>query len=57
LEDFALEQLCSVSGLEADEIFFWRTHGGAGMDLIVERVGKRYGFEFKVTEDPGVGHA
>ncbi len=27
------------------------------MDLIVERGGKRYGFEFKVTEKPGVTHS
>jgi hypothetical protein len=56
-EGFALEQLCSVLGLEADEIFFWGTHGGAEMDLIVERGGKRYGFEFKVTEKPSVTHS
>jgi uncharacterized protein len=56
-EGFALEQLCSVLGLEPDEAFFWGTHGGAEMDLIVERGGKRYGFEFKVTEKPGVTHS
>jgi predicted AAA+ superfamily ATPase len=27
------------------------------MDLIVERGGKRYGFEFKVTEKPSVTHS
>jgi predicted AAA+ superfamily ATPase len=56
-EGFALEQLCSVLGLEHDEVFFWGTHGGAEMDLIVERGGKRYGFEFKVTEKPSVTHS
>lgn len=56
-EGFALEQLCSVLGLEPDETFFWGTHGGAEMDLIVERGGKRYGFEFKVTEKPSVTHS
>lgn len=56
-EGFALEQLCSVLGLEPDETFFWGTHGGAEMDLIVERGGKRYGFEFKVTENPRVTHS
>lgn len=56
-EGFALEQLCSVLDLESDEIFFWGTHGGAEMDLIVERGGKRYGFEFKVTEKPSVTHS
>jgi predicted AAA+ superfamily ATPase len=56
-EGFALEQLCSVLDLEPDEIYFWGTHGGAEMDLVVERGGKRYGFEFKVTEKPSVTHS
>lgn len=56
-EGFALEQLVSVLGLEADEMFFWGTHGGAEIDLIVERDGKRFGFEFKVTEKPAVTHS
>jgi uncharacterized protein len=56
-EGFALEQLCAVLGLEPDEVFFWGTHGGAEMDLVVERGGKRYGFEFKATEKPRVTHS
>lgn len=56
-EGFALEQLCSVLELEPDEIFFWGTQGGAEIDLVVERGGKRYGFEFKVTEKPAVTHS
>ncbi len=56
-EGFALEQLCSVLNLEPDETFFWGTHGGAEIDLVVERGGKRYGFEFKVTEQPSVTHS
>jgi predicted AAA+ superfamily ATPase len=56
-EGFALEQLCAVTGLGPEETFFWGTHGGAEIDLVVERGGKRYGFEFKVTEKPGVTHS
>lgn len=56
-EGFALELLCSVLELEEDEVFFWGTHGGAELDLVVERGGKRYGFEFKVTEKPSVTHS
>ena len=56
-EGFALEQLCSVLRLDPDEIFFWGTHGGAEIDLVIERGGKRYGFEFKVTEKPSVTHS
>lgn len=56
-EGFALEQLCAVTSLGPEETFFWGTHGGAEIDLVVERGGKRYGFEFKVTEKPGVTHS
>ncbi|MEP4077540.1 ATP-binding protein [Haloferula sp.] len=56
-EGFALEQLVSVLELKSDELFFWATHGGAEIDLVVERGGKRYGFEFKGTDKPGVTHS
>ena len=56
-EGFALEQICAVLRLEPDETFFWGTHGGAEIDLVIERGGKRYGFEFKVTERPSITHS
>ncbi len=56
-EGFALEQLCFVLSLEPEEAFFWATHGGAEMDLVVRRRGKLYGFEFKATEKPSVTHS
>jgi predicted AAA+ superfamily ATPase len=43
--------------LEPQECFFWGTHGGAEIDLVIERMGKRYGFEFKVTEKPSITHS
>lgn len=54
---FALEQLVGVLGLKSDEMVFWATHGGAEIDLVIERGGKRYGFEFKMAEKPGVSHS
>jgi predicted AAA+ superfamily ATPase len=56
-EGFALEQLCAVLELEPEDSFFWATHGGAEMDLIVRRGGKLFGFEFKATEKPSVTHS
>lgn len=56
-EGFALEQLCAVAGFDPDEVFFWGTHGGAEIDLIVERGDRRYGFEFKATEKPSATHS
>jgi predicted AAA+ superfamily ATPase len=45
-----------VGRLEArrEECFFWRTHTGAELDLLVVRGRRRLGFEFKWTETPSV---
>ena len=32
--------------------YFWRTQRGAELDLFVLHKGKRYGFEFKVSDAP-----
>lgn len=32
--------------------YFWATHSGAELDLLVIRGGKRWGFEFKFAEAP-----
>ena len=42
-EGFAVEQVAGVFG--TSEVYFWATHGGAELDLLVMRGGKRYGFE------------
>ncbi|MGA2863650.1 MAG: ATP-binding protein [Verrucomicrobiota bacterium] len=49
-EGFALEQALRWTG--AQEAFFWATHGGAELDLLVIRQGKRFGFEFKYADAP-----
>jgi len=56
-EGFVLEQLRAQLQLESEEMYFWATHGGAEMDLVVRRGGKLYGFEFKTTEKPAVTHS
>ena len=50
-EGFAIEQL--LAALETDNAFFWATHGGAELDLLIARSGKRYGFECKLADAPG----
>ncbi len=50
-EGFAIEQL--VSAFEADAVYFWATHGGAELDLLILREGRRYGFECKFADAPG----
>jgi predicted AAA+ superfamily ATPase len=53
-EGFALEQVVSVLGARPDECYFWATHTGAELDLLVVRGRRRFGFEFKRTEGPRV---
>ena len=53
-EGFALEQVVRRLRARADECFFWRTHGGAELDLLVVRGRKRRGYEFKRTSAPTV---
>ena len=51
-EGFALEYVIGLLKAERDS-YFWATHGGAELDLLVVRGGKRYGFEFKFADAPG----
>lgn len=53
-EGFALEQVTAHLGARPDECFFWATHGGAELDLLVVRGRRRSGFEFKRTDSPKV---
>jgi predicted AAA+ superfamily ATPase len=39
-------------GARREECFFWATHAGAELDLLVVRGRKRLGFEFKRTVAP-----
>ncbi len=51
-EGFVLEQVVARLGAERDECFFWATHAGAELDLIVVRGKTRLGFEVKRTTAP-----
>ncbi len=51
-EGFALEQVLSVTGDR--DAYFWATHGGAELDLLVHWRGRRYGFEFKYGDAPSL---
>ena len=53
-EGFALEVVASRVGALPEECFFWRTHTGAELDLLVVRGSQRLGFEFKRTTAPVV---
>ena len=49
-EGFCLEQILSVCGDRA--AYFWGTHGGAELDLLLFHGGRRLGIEFKFSEQP-----
>jgi predicted AAA+ superfamily ATPase len=51
-EGFVIEQVLTVEPHE--EAFFWSTHQGAEIDLILRRGGKLLGVECKRTDSPGM---
>ncbi len=51
-EGFAIDQVCRHLGARSHEAFFWRTHTGAELDLLVVRGRERLGFEIKRTVAP-----
>ena len=53
-EGFATNAVVSRLGARPEECFFWATHSGAELDLLVVRGARRLGFEFKRTTAPVV---
>ena len=51
-EGFVIEQVLSL--LQTREAYFWGTHQGAELDLLVMHGGKRIGFEMKMTDAPSM---
>ena len=51
-EGFVLDQVIRILRAEKDECFFWATHAGAELDLLIVRGNIRYGFEVKRTTSP-----
>ena len=53
-EGFAMGEIISCLDAREDEIFFWRTHNGAELDLLIVRGKTRLGFEIKRSQSPGL---
>jgi predicted AAA+ superfamily ATPase len=49
-EAFALEQILQIAA--PDEAWFWATHAGAEIDLLMIKDGRRVGIEFKRADAP-----
>jgi predicted AAA+ superfamily ATPase len=53
-EGFAIGEIIRRLGARPEECFFWATHGGAEIDLLVIRGRQRLGFEIKRTSSPRI---
>lgn len=53
-EGFAIEQIIRFLKLDKESCFYWRTHGGAELDLIILKDGKLQGFEIKYSLKPSI---
>ena len=51
-EGFALESVCRLLEPKATQVYFWRTHRGAEVDLFWQSGGAGYAIEFKYTDAP-----
>ena len=51
-EGFALEQVLRIAA--PDEAYFWATHNGAELALLLIKDGRRVGVEFKRADAPGI---
>jgi uncharacterized protein len=49
-EGFALDQILRIA--QPDEAYFWATHAGAELDLLMIKDGRRIGVEFKRADAP-----
>lgn len=53
-EGFILSQVIRRLNVESDDCYFWATHGGAELDLLVPYGRKKFGFEIKRTTQPQI---
>ena len=53
-EGFVIHQVIQQLGVSPQESYFWATHAGAELDLLVVRGRRRWGFEVKRTASPSL---
>lgn len=53
-EGFVIEQIIRTIGAQAEDCFYWATHAGTELDLMVVRGKDRFGFEVKRTTTPKI---
>ena len=53
-EGFVIEQAIQSLGAQPTECYFWRTHTGAELDLLLIRGQRRVGIEVKRSTEPAI---
>ena len=56
-EGFTMDAVIRRVGARREQCYFWATHGGAELDLLIVRGQHRWGFEFKRTSAPKMTRA
>lgn len=56
-EGFLVQQIASRLGARNDQCYFWATHAGAELDLLVVAGNRRLGFEIKRTVSPRISRS
>lgn len=51
-EGFALEQVTRLHQANPEDTYYWATHSGAEIDLLILEGGRQIGYEFKYTDKP-----
>jgi predicted AAA+ superfamily ATPase len=51
-EGFCIEQIVRTTNTQDDECFTWSVQGGEEIDLVVQKPGGVFGFEFKTADAP-----
>lgn len=53
-EGFVIETIARILKKKDDELFFWRTHSGAELDLFWQHQGNNWGVEIKYADAPKI---
>ena len=53
-EGFMLQQVCDLMAVDERDAYFWGTHSGAELDLLIHRGSNMLGLEFKRTVAPKI---
>ena len=53
-EGFIIREIIRRTAARPGEAFFWGVHTGAELDLLIQKNGRRLGFEIKLTRSPKV---